>query len=62
MTASCIDFDLFYEYINDEDAKRAAESERRWRKKQEEKQARAFYRIVSKIIAQSGITRLFTWL
>lgn len=53
----CIDFPLYYEYINDADMELAMECDRRWRAKVEARQEREFFRIIARLLATVGVRR-----
>lgn len=57
-----IDFPLFFEYINDEDAARAAAAEKTWQRKVEAKQEQTLRKIMARLIAKSGVGRFLSWL
>lgn len=53
-----IGFELYYEYLNDEDVRRGAASEAKWRQKVEARQERSLRRIMSVMIAKAGFRRI----
>lgn len=57
-----IDFPLFFEYINDEDATRAAAAEKTWQRKVEAKQEQTLRKIMARLITKSGVGRFLSWL
>lgn len=59
---SNIDFDLYFEYINDQDEANDRAAARRRRKELEELQAKLYYRVISRLIQLANIKGLFSWL
>lgn len=53
----CVAFELYYEYINDEDMANAMACEKRWRAKVEARQERDFRRIIARLLATVGVRR-----
>ena len=52
---------LGFEYLNDADMERALEADRKWRAKQEARQAKNYGRIIRKILDNVGIQRFMSW-